>query len=168
MGGLPRRGVCEMWRYLGRLPGGGSSPVGAHVQQLLLTSPERKWCPPLLHDFHWLFLLPSVLWSEQDLTSAASAFCGFFLGKSISSANGCMGCLPRLSSPLDLCHPEWTLTCRQFPHLTVTSLGSQQLPQDECQGRGNQRESGPELLGCHCSDLWRGFNELVVLRENAF
>lgn len=86
--------ICEMWRYLGGLPGGGRSPVGANVQQFLptFTSPEMKCCPPRLHNFHWLFLPLSVLWSEQHLTTSATlAFCGFFLGKSTSSANGCYG-----------------------------------------------------------------------------
>lgn len=136
-----------MWRYLGGLPGGGKSHVNANVQQFLPTSPEMKWCPPLLHNFHWLFLRPSVLWSEQDLTTSATlAFCGFFLGKSISSANGCYG----MSSQAFFSFGP--LPSRMNPHLQ-TSSGSQQLPQDERKGRGNQRESGPELLGRHCSDL---------------
>ena len=79
----------------GRIQEGFLEEAGLIPMPVLSSSlpllPVMIWCPPRPPNFHWLFPLPLVLWSEQDLTSATLAFCGLFPGKSISSANGCYG-----------------------------------------------------------------------------
>ena len=120
------------------------------------------WCPALLHAFHWRFLPFLVLWSKQDLTAATLAFCGLFPGKSLSRATGIMGCLPRLSSSLNLCHPDWTLPCRQLPAL---HLHHQQLPGGGWKCWAIRERTRTRPARAPWLELGRGFNKLVALRK---
>lgn len=116
---------------------GEASLTDASAWLLLATLPGKKWCPALLHAFHWLFLPPLVLWSKQDLTTATLAFCGLFLGKSLTRAIGYY----RMSSQAFFSFGS--LPSRSNTHLQTAPcgalwlcLGRQYLPGDGWKGRG--------------------------------
>ena len=134
-GGLAKGEICEMWRDSGGLPVGGKPhwcPCSAALSHCL---PGWNNAPPLLHAFHWLFLPPLVLWSKQDLTiTAILAFCGLFLGKSLSKVIGCYGMSSQAffsSGPLPSGFNLQIAPCTT-PRLLLVS---QQLPEDEWKGR---------------------------------
>lgn len=136
----------------------------------LTTDCSDEMVPPLLHNFHWLFLSTLVLCSEQDLTtSAALAFCGLFLGKSISRANGYYGMssqaffsfgpLPsRMNThlPTAACTAPWLL------------LGSPWSPEDEWEGRAIKDRMGTGTARAPFLRALKGFQWISGVERKFF
>lgn len=167
VGGLPKR---DLWEGSRRASWGRQvSDWWQRSAAFLTTACSDEMVPPLLHNIHWLFLSSLVLCSEQDLTtSAALAFCGSFLGKSTSRANGYYG----LSSRAFFFGPLPSRVNTRLPTAACTAPwllpGSPWWPEDEWAGRAIKERMGTGTARAPFLRALKGFQWISGIERKFF